>query len=63
MRVVPDNAHCMKHACSYPLDKECPYCANARLVREIVRDHVDSQWPHRNRVTMPELMRALEEDE
>lgn len=27
MRVVPDNTHCMRHACSHPMDRECPHCA------------------------------------
>ena len=31
MRVVPDNTHCLKHALSYPMDEQCPYCRIATL--------------------------------
>ena len=31
MRIVPDNAHCMKHARSYPMDRECPHCKLEKL--------------------------------
>lgn len=33
MRFVPDNAHCMRHACSYPIDEECPHCKIVALER------------------------------
>ena len=31
MRVVPDNTHCLKHALSYPMDEQCPYCRIATI--------------------------------
>lgn len=56
MIVVPDNAHCMKHARNYPLDRECPDCRVDQLVKQLMRE----AYPHANRVTFPVLMAELD---
>ena len=57
MRVVPDNAHCMKHARSYPLDRECQECRVERIVREIMREI----HPHICPVCTPQLWKEMKE--
>jgi hypothetical protein len=37
MKGVLDNPHCMKHACSHPLDEDCPYCKLDRAMRVMVK--------------------------
>lgn len=61
MKIVPDNSHCFKHACTHRMDEPCPHCENERLIKQMVRDHVHSQWPHANPVTHPQLMKELVE--
>ena len=56
MRVVPDNAHCLEHACSYPLDRECPHCQVERLTKQLIRE----AYPHICPVCTPELYKELE---
>ncbi len=56
MIAVPDNAHCLKHACSHPLDRECPKCLVSRLVKSLMRE----RYPYANRVTFPVLMAELD---
>ena len=55
MKGVLDNAHCMKHAKSYPMDKECPDC----WINRIVKDVMFEQY-HPNRVRFPILMHDLD---
>lgn len=57
MRVVPDNAHCMKHACSHPLDTECPQCKVDGIVRGLMRE----AYPHICPVRLPELWKGMRE--
>lgn len=35
MKIVPDNVHCFKHACSHRMDELCPYCEQERLEKEL----------------------------
>ena len=61
MKAVPDNSHCFKHANTHRMDQPCYHCENERLIKQMVREHVRTQWPHANRVTHPQLMKELDE--
>lgn len=60
MITVLDNAHCMKHARSYPMDKECPQCQHERIVTMLVRE---SDPKHICSVCTPELWKEVEKYE